>query len=168
MHMKVPIMFMQAMKCVGRPLARGHFNTDFIPQNRRIPQRHRGVSMRPLCGSVAPLWFCGVRRAQSLVEYTVLVGTVVTAFALTQTYLRRAIQARLNDAAREGASVAPQYEPYYVTSTGGKVDAKTSGQYTFSAGGAVTGSATLDVTVKCLDPNLPATCPSQTITPPPP
>ena len=157
MHMKVPIMFMQAMKCIGRPLATtarlDPFVAVSVPTNG-VTQPAEGPS--------------NLRRAQSLVEYTVLVGTVVAAIALTQTYVRRAIQARLNDAAREGASVAPQYEPYYVTSTGGKVDAKTSGQYKFSAGGAVTGSATLDITVKCLDPSLPATCPSQTITPPGP
>ena len=156
MRMKVPIMFMD----IRRALRIADFECRIGCSIRNPQSEIHNVSV-PTNGVTR-------RRAQSLVEYTVLVGTVVAAVALTQTYLRRALQARLSDAAREGASAAPQYEPYYLTSFGGKVEAKTVGQYQFSAGGAVTGSATFDITVKCLDPLDAATCPSQTVTPPPP
>ena len=92
------------------------------------------------------------RRGQSLLEYAILVGAVVTALAAMQTYLRRGLQARIADAgmrdAIPGTTDVPQYEPYYNVSSTGILGVKTTGNYTITPGG-VTGEGKVVATTLC-------------------
>lgn len=69
------------------------------------------------------------KKAQSTVEYGILIGVIVAAAVAMQTYVKRSIQAKQKDAADMVTSVSgtvgvgnttmnmattPQYEPYYL------------------------------------------------------
>ena len=92
------------------------------------------------------------RRGQSLLEYAVLVGAVVTVLAGMQTYLRRGLQARIADAgvrdAIPGTTTVPQYEPYYALSSNGILGVKTTGNYVITPGG-VTGEGKVVAKTLC-------------------
>ena len=99
---------------------------------------------------------------QAILDYEILLGVVTAVLSGMQTYVRRAIQARMVDAALRGlpaGSPVPQYEPYYLTS-GGKLAVKTLATYNVSPG-SVTGSATVTARSRCLDEVARIGCPQQ-------
>ena len=51
------------------------------------------------CSLARTMRIAGGQRGQSLIEYAILVGVVVTALSTVQTYVRRSLQGRLHDAA---------------------------------------------------------------------
>jgi uncharacterized protein (UPF0333 family) len=91
-------------------------------------------------------------RGQSLLEYSLLIGVVITALIAVQTYVRRALQARAYTAASINAAAPPQYEPYYYRAPGGvnnttgesNTRTRTAANYQISSG-KVTGSAITEV-----------------------
>ncbi len=57
------------------------------------------------------------KKAQSITEYALLVGVVISAFIAMQTFIKRGYQARLkgaSDFVTEIAGVPRQYTPYYI------------------------------------------------------
>jgi len=83
------------------------------------------------------------KKAQTIAEYAVLIGLVVTAVIAMRLYVVRALQARIHDASRKFATdtselgTTTQYEPYYLESRY-EVTSKEKEKEVYSAGGQVT------------------------------
>jgi uncharacterized protein (UPF0333 family) len=55
-----------------------------------------------------------VKKAQSIVEYTILFAIIIAALVVMQVYVKRAYQGRLR---HEADSISQQYSPGHMTST---------------------------------------------------
>ena len=108
------------------------------------------------------------KKAQSTVEYAILIGIIVAAAMAMQTYIKRSLQAKQKDAAdmltsvRGNISVAAgntagnavsmrlsntyQYEPYYLVRHSKTTTTKKNISKNVSAGGAYTGTKNVTAT----------------------
>jgi Flp pilus assembly pilin Flp len=83
------------------------------------------------------------KKAQTIAEYAVLIGLVVTAVIAMRLYVVRALQARIHDASRKFATDTStlgnttQYEPYYLESSY-DVTSQDKEREVYSVGGQVT------------------------------
>jgi len=103
-------------------------------------RRARFRALRPFAG-------------QSVVEYAILVIVVITALGGMQTYVRRAIQGRMQNAAAAGGGLL-QYEPTYASGDVG-FRSRVKAEYAFAPGGAITGGSESTVWGPCEDLNAP-------------
>jgi gas vesicle protein len=101
------------------------------------------------------------KKAQSTVEYGILIGVIVAAAVAMQTYVKRSIQAKQKDAADMVTSVSgtvsvgnstmnmattPQYEPYYLKQHQQQTVDQDSLQKSVAAGGQATTTRQREVT----------------------
>ena len=80
------------------------------------------------------------KRGQSTAEYAILIVLVVAAVLAMQTYVKRALQARIQ---QETDQLGGQYEPYYLSSDFDNLR-DTSEAETTATGGGVTRDLTQD------------------------
>ena len=98
-----------------------------------------------------------------------MIGVVIGSLSVMQTYVRRALAARMRDASLRGlpnGSQAPQYAPYYERAQGGS-RSRLGARYTVTPAG-VTGKVSFVSVQMCDDPETDATeCTQETTAPPP-
>lgn len=99
-----------------------------------------------------------------------MIGIIIGSLSIMQTYVRRALAARMRDASLRGlppGSQPPQYEPYYERAQGGS-RSRFGARYTVTPDG-VTGKVSFVSVQMCDDPETGATeeCMQETAAPPP-
>lgn len=72
------------------------------------------------------------KKAQTTAEYAILIGLVVGAIVVMQTYVKRSLQGKIK---QETDRLAPQYEPYYLSSSFAPTGDTTETEATTKGGG---------------------------------